>query len=100
RQRRRAAVLAGVGGGSFRLPRVVSQLVERAPNVGEGAGDRSGRLARLMDGEFPLDETAGRPSAGDATTDGRPRARPGARPRRDARVHRRWQLRWTLSTSG
>ena len=36
-------------------PREVPQLVERAEDLGEGAGDRSGRLARLLDGEFPLD---------------------------------------------
>ena len=33
----------------------VPQLVERAQDLRQGAGDRPGRLARLLDGEFPLD---------------------------------------------
>ena len=55
RQQRRAAVRAGVGRRSPRLPRALPQLVERAAHLGQGAGDRSGGVARLVDGELPVD---------------------------------------------
>ena len=42
------------------LSRDLPQLVERAEDVGEGAGDRSGRVARIVDGEFSVDAVAGR----------------------------------------
>ena len=58
RQWRGAAVRAGVGRGSRRLSRDLSQLVERAAHVGEGAGDRSCRVARVVDGEFSVDAAA------------------------------------------
>ena len=38
----------------------VPQLVERAENLRQGAGDRSRRLACLLDGEFSLDAAEGR----------------------------------------
>ena len=76
RQRRRAAVRAGVDGRSSRLPRDLPQLVERAADVGQGAGDRSGRVARVVDGELSVDAAA-RASRmpDDAAADGRSRAR-------------------------
>ena len=45
------------------LPGALPQLVERAAHVGQGAGDRSGGIARLVDGELPLDAAAGRDHA-------------------------------------
>ena len=60
RQQRRAAVRARVGRRSPRLPRALPQLVERAAHVGQGAGDRSGGVARLVDGELPVDAPARR----------------------------------------
>ena len=37
----------------------VAQLVECAEDLGQGEGDRSGRLARVLAGEFSLDAAAG-----------------------------------------
>ena len=47
------------------LPRDLPQLVERAGDVGQGAGDRSSRVAWIMDGEFPLDAPAERAVPGE-----------------------------------
>ena len=79
RQQRRAAVRARVGRRSPRLPRALPQLVERAAHVGQGAGDRSGGVARLVDGELPVDAPPRRGHAGRAASDGGPGA--GARAR-------------------
>src|SRR3954469_5583961 len=55
---RGGAARAGVVPTPSWLPHHLPQLVERAPDVGEGEGGRSGGVARLLDGELSLDETA------------------------------------------
>ena len=97
RQQRRAAVRARVGRRSPGLPRALPQLVERAAHVGQGAGDRSGGVARLVDGELPVDAPPRREHAGDAASDGRPGAGARARSGRAAPVSRRRQLRRDVS---
>ena len=52
--------------------RQVPQLVERAADLRQGAGDRPGRLACVLDGEFSLDAAAGRRAADAAEADDRP----------------------------
>ena len=85
RQQRRAAVRAGVGRRSRRLPSALPQLVERAAHVGQGAGDRSRRVARVVDGELPVDAPSGHRHAVHAAHHGRSRPRPRARSGRAAR---------------
>ncbi len=62
-------------------------------DLGQGAGHRSRGLARLVDGELPLDAPARRHHAGDPAPDDRPRPRARARPGVAARVPGRRQLR-------
>ena len=50
----RSAARAGVGRGPPGLPGAVPQLVERAPDLGQGAGDRSGKLPEV--GGHPVGE--------------------------------------------
>ena len=65
-------------------------------HLGQGAGDRPGGVARVVDGELPVDAAARRRDAGPAAADGRPRPRPRARPGGAARISRRRQLRRPL----
>ena len=37
------------------LPKSRKRTLERAESLGTGGGDRSSRIARIMDGEFSLD---------------------------------------------
>ena len=53
---------------SSRLPGEVAQLVECAEDLGQGDGDRSGRLARIVAGEFSLDPAARCHAAGGAAS--------------------------------
>ena len=55
RQPAGAVLCRRMGGRPSGQPREVPQLVERAEDLGGGEGDRSRRLARLLDGEFPVD---------------------------------------------
>ena len=61
RQPAGAVLCRRMGGRPSGLPREVPQLVERAEDLGGGEGDRSGRLARLLDGELSLDAHSGFP---------------------------------------
>ena len=80
-------------GRSSCLPGEVPQLVERATHLGEGAGDRSGGLARIVDGELPVDAARGRRAPGRAEADGRSDA---AAPARSCRAARRT---WATATT-
>ena len=62
---------AGMDGRSSRHRDQVPQLVERAQDLGQGEGDRSRRLACLLDGELPVDAAAGRGGAEPAEADDR-----------------------------
>ena len=75
----------------------VAQLVERAEDLGQGDGDRSGRLARVVAREFSLDAAARRHAAGRAEADDGPRALRAARSGREEGAAGRRQLRRALS---
>jgi len=59
-------------GRQSRLRSEVPQLVERAQDLRQGARDRHGRLACVVDGEFPMDAVKGRRDARTAQADDRP----------------------------
>ena len=74
----------------------VPQLVERAEDLRQGAGDRPGRLARLLDGELSLDAARGRRPAQPAQADDRPRPHAADESGEGARLSRRRQFRRLL----
>ena len=63
RQRARGRARPGADGRACRDVGQVPQLVERAANMGQGAGDRPLRLARQLDGELSLDAACERGAA-------------------------------------
>ena len=85
--------------GTPRRARTVPQLVERAQDLGHGPGGRPGRLARLLDGELPLDAAPGV----DLPREEKPRSTStpcGRCRRRRARLPGRRQLRRPLPAPG
>ncbi len=93
RERRRAAARAGVGRGPSRLQGHLPQLVERAQDLGQGAGHRPRGCARIVDGEFSLDPDPGRRAAAGGPADGGHGAAAADGPRDTQAPHRRRQLR-------
>ena len=69
RQRLGAAAGARVDDQQSRHAGQVPQLVQRAEDLGQGEGNRSRRIPRLVDGEFPLDAPPGREGAESAEAD-------------------------------
>ena len=79
-----------------RSPGQVAQLVERAEDACLRPGDRSGGLARVLDGELPMDASRQREDAGHPEADDADRPLPATRPRAQEGVARRRQLRRPL----
>ena len=74
----------------------ISQLVQRAQDLGQGQGNRSRRLPCLMDGEFPLDAPQGCRHADAAEADGGFRQGAGQQRQGDPGETRRREFRRLL----
>src|ERR1700716_19400 len=83
------------GGPSGRADQI-SQLVERAESLGAGAGDRSGRIARVVDGEFSVDPFGQDRDAKGTKADDRSRSCASTGSEIFARVLEGWELGWPL----
>src|SRR5438128_607116 len=76
----------------------VSQLVERAENLGASSGDRSSRFARFVDGEFSVDAFGKNQNAEGTKTRSRYESPSAARSESIARVFEGRKLGRRLST--
>src|SRR5215475_1869154 len=84
-------------GGPSGRPDQISQLVERAKGLGASRGNRSGRIARVVDGKFSLDASGKDRHAASAKTDERFREIAALRSKVAARVSQGRQLWRSLS---
>src|SRR2546421_7739437 len=86
-----------MAGGSSGNADQVSQLVERAEGLGTGPGDRSRRVACLVDGEFSVDPAGERRTARRTKANRGSGNDPAAGCKSAARLFERWQLGRPLS---
>src|SRR5205823_13374851 len=97
RERARARIDRRMDGRASGCAGQISQLVECAESLGAGAGRRSGRVPRVVDGEFSLDPARENRPAVRTKTDERSRGDPPARSKVFASLLEGWKFWWALS---